>query len=135
MQLGNLLKRTGGRCHWCGTPLVCLEELRSRGIAYTQVDAWHVTWEEDGQRHTRRFATVDHVVPIRAGGSNYFRNLVASCAACNNLRTKMESPKTLAERVTCPKCGGEKHPQRRKCKSCRKGDRRPRHDDSEWESS
>ena len=31
-------------------------------------------------------ATVDHIVPIAAGGTNAFYNLVACCWSCNNAK-------------------------------------------------
>lgn len=55
--------RSNGRCHWCGTTL-------------------------DRETPGPNFFHVDHVVPVRDGGTNDESNLVAACAACNHARAR-----------------------------------------------
>lgn len=39
--------------------------------------------DSDGNLHTVGVATTDHVRPLRDGGTNKYRNLVAACWNCN----------------------------------------------------
>ena len=66
--------RGGCRCAWCGAGLV----LRAP------------VWEPAA-------ATVDHVIPLAAGGATTPDNMVASCAACNT--GKNAAPRRLTARV------------------------------------
>lgn len=59
-----LFNQQGGCCAWCGKDMV----LR-------------------GDRD--RMATVDHVIPKRAGGANRLFNMVAACYPCNNQKADM----------------------------------------------
>lgn len=49
-------------CHWCQTPL------------------------------TLETATIDHLVPLSRGGSNYLNNLVLSCRPCNAQKGSLAAP-------------------------------------------
>jgi hypothetical protein len=73
-----LLRRDGGRCHYCECYL-----------------------ESDGNRSM----TIDHKVPLVSGGDNDLRNLVLACYACNNHKGDMtyeayRASKYLADRRT-----------------------------------
>lgn len=67
--------RGGCRCAWCGKALT----LRAP------------VWEPDA-------ATVDHVVPLAAGGATVPDNMVAACAACNTAKNASVRPLTARAR-------------------------------------
>lgn len=61
-----LFKRQGGLCGYCERPMTL-----------------------DGRRRKRpapNVATIDHMVPIWAGGSSAIENKIACCYACNQLK-------------------------------------------------
>lgn len=70
---GILLRRQAGRCWWCGRGLV-------------DVPAGY-----DGPRRPDH-ATVDHVVPVGAGGRLGIANAVAACHGCNEARVRIHAP-------------------------------------------
>lgn len=57
-----------GLCFWCGDPT------RDRRISNT--------------RHGRE-ATAEHLLPVRAGGTDAQRNIVSACSICNTHRGHM----------------------------------------------
>jgi hypothetical protein len=117
-----LVAAQGGVCRYCRNPIVAVATLDPEAIIHRD-ETW-VEWREGETGLTRRVmaATVDHVRFIRSGGSNDPSNLVAACLYCNGCRNRTPSPKPLAERCVCPKCGGPKPPRRRKCDGCRRGE-------------
>lgn len=58
-------KLQGGRCAYCGEPMV----LEPQG--------------------SRRVATLDHVVPLSRGGAHHWENTAAACAPCNQAKGDM----------------------------------------------
>jgi hypothetical protein len=58
-----IFHKNNGLCHWCSTPL-------------------------DRQNAGPNFFQVDHVIPLRDGGTNDEDNLVPACAACNHKRAQ-----------------------------------------------
>lgn len=84
-------------CHWCGGKLVwvqlidkndMIENREPHGPATFRYREWTLTMER---------ATVEHILPIRAGGGNDPENLAPSCYPCNNGRDiaypwKIQSP-------------------------------------------
>jgi 5-methylcytosine-specific restriction endonuclease McrA len=64
----HLVARDGNLCSYCG---VDLDPESADGV----------------QSPTAR--TVDHVIPIAAGGTCHWRNLRLACAACNNRKGSM----------------------------------------------
>ena len=60
-----IFNKNNGLCHWCG---VKLQRLKA------------------GQD----FFHVDHLIPIRDGGTNSDDNLVPSCASCNHMRARKD---------------------------------------------
>jgi 5-methylcytosine-specific restriction endonuclease McrA len=71
-----LITRSGPHCHWCKA----LTARVSRG------------------HHGRlrdNHATVDHITPRCAGGTEELSNLVIACNRCNNERGNRESPPRL----------------------------------------
>jgi 5-methylcytosine-specific restriction endonuclease McrA len=56
-----LMARQKGRCNYCRQPMT----------------------RPDPSRPHPSEATLDHIVPLSAGGSNGVRNLVLACRACN----------------------------------------------------
>lgn len=67
-----LVARDGAVCRWCGIDLVV-------GGATEQY-------------RPPSHATIDHVVPLSAGGSNALSNLVLSCEDCNERRGGIHGP-------------------------------------------
>ena len=118
-KLKAILSRHGCYCHWCNEPLVLIRDIPPSVIISKTSN--ELIWRNKKGIQRRKFATVDHVIPIREGGTNSSENIVPSCETCNRQRTKSKSPKTDEERLTCPKCGGLKPRGRRKCAECRKG--------------
>jgi 5-methylcytosine-specific restriction endonuclease McrA len=53
-------------------------------------------WTPEMWRATREDrATIEHVIPKIAGGSNDWDNLAAACRMCNNARSAMKAEKYL----------------------------------------
>lgn len=55
-----LYARDGGRCYWCGQPMAFAE------------------------------STIEHIVPMSAGGSGELTNLTVACVQCNSGREARE---------------------------------------------
>jgi len=68
-----LLRKQGGRCHWCGFPIV---EVPTGGEPF-----------RDDPPIGARWATTDHVIPRSLGGSSAVTNVVVACHLCNAART------------------------------------------------
>ncbi len=121
-KLPKLVEKSNYKCHWCDrpiivgrlfTPYLIIKKYRNR-----------IDWEnENGEQSTSWFATTDHVIPIREGGGNDDKNLVAACESCNNRRTnagwhnKLDIPAKWRNSPTC-KCGQSKIPSQRYCWQC-----------------
>lgn len=77
------------RCYWCERRIVILSGLK----LIVKKTARHVYWKtSDGRDRDAAIATVDHVVPLHAGGSNELDNLVAACWKCNQDRNAATRP-------------------------------------------
>lgn len=61
-----LIKKQNGYCYYCGEKV-----------------SYH---KKCDLKHKSQFASIDHVVPRSANGSNKIENLVVSCRACNNTK-------------------------------------------------
>jgi 5-methylcytosine-specific restriction endonuclease McrA len=72
-QRRHLLRKQGGRCHWCGFPVV---EVPTGGEPF-----------RDTSPPGTRWATTDHVIPRSLGGSSTVTNVVVACHLCNAART------------------------------------------------
>lgn len=78
----DLLSAQRHRCYFCGRRIVHVSKIpKDKRLA---IDATTVTYLRRGQVRRELFATIEHLVPIRAGGRNDRRNLVATCFCCNN---------------------------------------------------
>jgi CRISPR/Cas system Type II protein with McrA/HNH and RuvC-like nuclease domain len=64
-----LWDRQRGVCFWCGNPM-------SQSVK-----------DADGKDADDK-ATIDHVIPQSAGGSDDLSNLVLACHSCNNIRSR-----------------------------------------------
>ncbi len=73
-----LCKLQGGVCAYCGEPMVPQQTGHLRKQALREY-----------LRDPRR-PTIDHVMPISAGGSLTKDNLVAACHACNELKSSRD---------------------------------------------
>lgn len=69
-----LLKKTGGKCAYCGRAIVFKPDV-ARPAFYADVD--------DNDR-----AVIDHIVPLVYGGGNEISNLIPSCKICNSGKGK-----------------------------------------------
>jgi 5-methylcytosine-specific restriction endonuclease McrA len=72
--LKDCIKEQGSKCHYC----------RKR----IKTNPLPVEWD--------RRATIDHVVPLSAGGENKRRNVVAACIKCNQDKGSMPADEFLA---------------------------------------
>ena len=50
-----------------------------------------------GNKMAERKKTIDHIVPIKYGGSNCFSNLVICCTKCNTLKGKYTISKLIEQ--------------------------------------
>ncbi len=107
-----LMDRQKGKCYWCEEDLVIVDVVRDRIVRITPN---FVEWKDGEQVIRQKYATVDHVVPIREDHNNSPDNLVASCSSCNRDRTDQRS-KTA--RKFC-QCGKRKQADCDLCKRCR----------------
>lgn len=46
---------------------------------------------------SKRYATLDHVVPLAAGGRTNWSNLVVACYECNHDKGDMDAPSFMAQ--------------------------------------
>jgi 5-methylcytosine-specific restriction endonuclease McrA len=67
--LKDCMKEQRNKCHYCGKRI--------------KHDPLPVEWD--------RRATIDHVVPLSAGGENKRRNVVAACIKCNSDKGSMSA--------------------------------------------
>jgi 5-methylcytosine-specific restriction endonuclease McrA len=80
-EIRELFKRDGWRCRWCGCRVASPQAQDAMRACLPGAIPWG---DEDGY-HGAFFAltaSVDHVVPYSAGGSNDLENLVAACWSC-----------------------------------------------------
>lgn len=75
--LNLIAERDGEHCHWCR-------------CATVRVPSFHSGPLKDNH------ATVDHIIPRYAGGTDDLNNLVLACNRCNNCREDSRPPKWLA---------------------------------------
>lgn len=85
-----LVKARGERCEYCGTAIASAD------------------------------LTVDHVVRLADGGTNYWSNLRLACAKCNLIRDREV---TKAEKKPCRLCGREHVSGGRVCGRCKDDER------------
>jgi hypothetical protein len=81
-----IFQKSRGRCHWCGVQMV-------RGGDELCPETFHV----------------DHLIPVRHGGTNDVGNLVGSCAKCNHARARKDwknPPDTNPDRNSDTKAQG-----------------------------
>jgi hypothetical protein len=82
-----LLERDGFRCRYCGSRVICIDELRAAAKILELPEL--VNGNGNRGRHGIRLivqATFDHVVPaarFEGEGVNEMENLVTSCWSCN----------------------------------------------------
>lgn len=109
-----LMMKTKGKCYWCSKDIVVSQAI-IRAYPY-RIKKEYIFWTDyQGEEHVALFATVDHIVPIRDGGTNDPENLVASCGPCNRDRTATQQQNLNCKRCNKPRRGGKRH-----CPACRK---------------
>lgn len=77
-KLSKVLERDEWHCRYCGIELV---KVPSFGQPHS-----------DPPPEGKGWATMDHVIPVAAGGKHDLENLVASCHLCNAERSKTQDP-------------------------------------------
>jgi hypothetical protein len=88
-KMKRLLELSGGKCHWCGVPIVHLRGILRRDRIET--GSYIVKYRNDGGNVRIAFiASADHLEPISRGGSDRMGNLVASCIPCNWQRNEID---------------------------------------------
>lgn len=113
-----ILESQGRLCHWCRRPLVLVCEVRRIDPGLVR-RADHVLWVEGGGQRMGPYATADHVVPLREGGSGEAANVVAACPPCNRTRTRQKTGGGSNERWHCARCGLRRDGGGPHCRSCR----------------
>jgi 5-methylcytosine-specific restriction endonuclease McrA len=86
--IATIYKRDRFRCRYCGCRVIPTQVMRLISHFFPEDFPYHPNWK-GGETHpaiVARSATLDHVVPWRAGGTNYPENLACACWICN--RTK-----------------------------------------------
>ena len=83
-----------GFCHWCKSEVVCVAAIPLAD----RVSVSHsvVRWKFEGKIRKDFVATTDHVVAVADGGKNG-KNIVVSCAPCNQARKSEKAKKLEAE--------------------------------------
>lgn len=120
-KLRRLFRRYGPGCHWCSCHLI-LGQGFDRTRIRRETNSW-VWWIDDhGQEQRSRWATADHLLPIRDGGESNIENLVLACGSCNNARQKgwrnpNPDPPKWKGQIVC-KCGAEKLLNDYRCHRC-----------------
>lgn len=79
-----LAERDGMKCHYCGTWVEPHNDLAAR--FWKRRGEFLTMTSEEGRYVLEHTATVDHLVPKSAGGSNDLDNLVIACHPCNTGR-------------------------------------------------
>ena len=78
----DLLSAQRNRCYFCGRRIVHIRKIPKSHRLHQ--DGTTITYVRRGTVQRDLFATIEHLTPIRAGGRNDRRNLVATCFCCNN---------------------------------------------------
>lgn len=107
-----LVERQKNLCYYCKELIVCVSTVpQHRRIKITP--HWITYTDAEGNEHTYRRATIEHVQRLADGGNNHWDNLVAACAKCNGHRNEQEK---LPKNKRCKRCG--KAAKRRHCTAC-----------------
>ncbi len=72
-----IYKRDNWHCVYCGNKVQEIKNLYKQGKTVQEI-ALYV------KDHKHNIATIDHILPISAGGDNSEENLVTSCLSCNS---------------------------------------------------
>ena len=87
-KLPDLMLIAGGLCHWCREPITMRRTIEDHEVILETSRS--IRWRDtDGTELVALIATVDHVMGLENGGTNYHRNLVAACAGCNGMRSRL----------------------------------------------
>jgi 5-methylcytosine-specific restriction endonuclease McrA len=81
-------RRDRFHCRYCGCRVIPTQIMRLVSEFFPDDFPYHPNWK-GGQTHpafASRSATVDHVVPWSAGGTNDPKNLVCACWICNRIK-------------------------------------------------
>lgn len=97
--LNRLVREQTGLCYHCKKEIVSLYEIRSRIVDIDYDKQEVLLFNEVGDNELFALATVDHLVKLENGGNSHWRNLVASCFACNNERSKSKDDLPLKPAV------------------------------------
>lgn len=101
-------------CSWCGTKLVWHRLVEPGNRILFDVAKSHLTFLREGAIITLPIASLDHVIPLKDGGSAGLSNVVPSCIPCNTGRDR--NPGHV---LVCERCGTRKRGKKRMCRPCR----------------
>jgi 5-methylcytosine-specific restriction endonuclease McrA len=80
---GELRKRDGYHCRFCGIPVIRSEVRKLLRNIYPNAIPWEGTTATQHAGFQCLWLQYDHVVPHSAGGENTLENLVITCSGCN----------------------------------------------------
>jgi hypothetical protein len=86
--IASIYKRDRFRCRYCGCRVIATQVMRLISYFFPEGFPYHPSWKA-GETHpaiAARSATLDHVVPWTAGGTNDPNNLVCACWICNQIK-------------------------------------------------
>jgi len=64
-----LFRQQGGLCFYCGKPMFFLHKTNKFKLT---------------RENKKRLATIDHIIPKSAGGTDCWNNIVCACRTCNH---------------------------------------------------
>lgn len=86
--IASIYKRDRFRCRYCGCRVIPTQVMRLISQFFPEDFPYHPNWK-GGETHpaiTARSATLEHVVPWTAGGTNDPDNLACACWICNQTK-------------------------------------------------
>ena len=89
--LAKMVDEQDGKCFYCGQFIICRSQVDWEKVSGSTYAA--VTMQVVGEEVKIRWASVEHVRPLKDGGSNKKANLVAACVLCNLRRNRQ--PKAI----------------------------------------
>ena len=80
-----IYKRDNWKCTYCGSKVVELKKLYKQGESRKAIAKFV-------KNNPNKVATIDHIIPLVAGGGNNDENLTTSCLSCNCSKRATQSP-------------------------------------------
>jgi 5-methylcytosine-specific restriction endonuclease McrA len=89
--IASIYQRDRFECRYCGCRVIPTQVMRLLSHFFPDSFPYHRNWKA-GQTHpavASRSATLDHVRPWTAGGTNETNNLVCACWICNRVKGEL----------------------------------------------